>query len=67
MNDKVCDGRDRMENDGQMSFERQLDYQIKYGGRPFTPQGIADNIDAAALVSVYAMFRTPQATGDETV
>jgi hypothetical protein len=74
MADQVRDGRDRMQNDGHASFSRQLDYQIKYGKRPFTLQGIADNVDAAAYSAVYAMFapehpnyRYPQTTGDETV
>ena len=57
--DRVRDGRDLMENDGRSSFERQLAYQIQYGGRPFTPQGIAENVDAAALSAVCAMFDVP--------
>jgi hypothetical protein len=73
MRDRVMDGRDLMENDGHASFERQLAYQIKYGNRPFSPQGIADTVDAAAMSAVYVMFAPApsyqilQRTGEDTV
>lgn len=60
--DAVRDGRHLMENDGRYTMVGWLDYQLKYGGRPFTPSGIADTIDAAIATTVYQ-----QVTGQEPV
>lgn len=51
--DRVADGRHLMENDGRHSYGDYLDYEIRNGGRPFSPQGIADNVDAAVGAYVY--------------
>jgi hypothetical protein len=69
--DEVRDGRHLMDHPPVMyrdreMFGRYLAWHIQHGGHPFTPQGIADTVDAAAFDCAMAAIYM-QRTGEEGV